>query len=85
MRRALIDDRHMFLVAILERYFRFDVQTICDWLLDNQQLEAMQEFFEKGKSNVLFVISADHGFNTMKSSESLENYRIVYSKFDLIH
>ncbi|TPP56023.1 Dynein heavy chain 5 axonemal [Fasciola gigantica] len=74
MRRALIDDRHMYLVAVLERYFRFDSPTICDWLLDNQQLEAMQEFFEKGKSKVLFVISADHGFNTMKSKDT---FRII--------
>ncbi|KAF5402393.1 hypothetical protein PHET_04094 [Paragonimus heterotremus] len=74
LRRALIDDRHMYLVSQLERYFRFDTATICDWLLDNQQLETMQEFFDKGKSKVLFVVCAEVGFTLIKSKDT---FRIV--------
>ncbi|KER25686.1 hypothetical protein T265_14170, partial [Opisthorchis viverrini] len=73
LRRALIDDRHMYLINQLERYFQFDAPTICDWLLDSQQLEAMQDFFDKGQSKVLFVICADTGFTVLRSN----TFRIV--------
>ncbi|CAH8868079.1 unnamed protein product [Trichobilharzia szidati] len=70
LRRALIDERHMYLVAILERYFGSDANTICDWLLDTNQLEAMQDFFAKGKNKALFVIQTDLGYMNPRSKDT---------------
>ncbi|CAH8436226.1 unnamed protein product [Dicrocoelium dendriticum] len=75
LRRALIDDRHMHIVSQLERYFGFDGPTICDWLLDSQQLEAMQEFFAKDRSKVLFVACAEAGFTLVKSKDTFRIYK----------
>lgn len=67
-RRAQIDERHMGILAHLEKPFGIDAQSASEWLLDAGQLEALNAFLEPKGATVLMATYADQNFGVQSSS-----------------